>query len=95
MVRPGGRAMTPALQIRTSRRVLRERNFLAPSWTLEREARSSERNVIGTEGCLVWRSVMSFSALVVERPVKKIWAGEWAARRVTVWAPRPAVPILS
>lgn len=59
---------------------------------LANEARSIWRKVIGTEGCLDFRSDMILSALVAERPVKKMWAGEWAARSLRVWAPSPAVP---
>jgi hypothetical protein len=34
------------------------------------------------------------SAREAERPVKRMWAGEWAARVRMVFSPRPAVPMV-
>lgn len=91
-MRPGGRAIIPALQIRMSSLDERERNFLAPVWMDSKEARSISRNVMGTEGSFALRSVMRVSARVVDRPVKNRWDGACAARASTVSAPIPAVP---
>ena len=63
---------------------MRVRIRFALVWTLVREARSRGMNVMETEGWEALRVVMSELAEVAERPVKIIWEGLWAARRVTV-----------
>lgn len=56
---PGGRAMTPALFIRMSRRWDSPVNFLAASRMDSNDERSSLRNVTGTDGLEAWMSAMS------------------------------------
>lgn len=89
---PAGTAAIPALAMNRSRRGVRVRISLADSGVDERDARSREMNVILMEGCLVFRSEIKASARVLERPVKMIWEGAWAAMARMVCSPRPAVP---
>lgn len=66
----GGKAMIPALQMRMSRRGVRESISFAPDRTEDREARSSEMKVDCTDGNLVLRVLDKTSAREEDRPVK-------------------------
>jgi hypothetical protein len=85
--------MMPALQIRMSSFGMRVRICFAEVWMEGREARSSGMKVKVVVGNWEFRVVRRDSARLAERPVKRMWAGEWAARVRIVFSPTPAVPV--
>lgn len=92
-----GTAIIPALHIimsslGTAPGEKEETSALAPLSTEVRDVRSSSMNVTTTLGCSSRAPAIIVDAREDDRPVKKIRAGECAARRKSVSAPRSAVP---
>jgi len=80
------------LQIRMSSFAIMVRSCLEPTWMEAREARSRGMNVKAVVGNWEFRVLRRESARVVERPVKRMWEGECAARARMDFSPTPAVP---
>lgn len=85
--------MMPALQRTMSRREICEAMDLAAVETELKEARSQGMKSMAMPGTAVWVEEITSAALVLLRPVKKMWLGLCFANWIMDSLPRPVVPV--